>query len=96
MACAADLLLRLTNRLHVEFTIKDLGPLDYFRDIEVVQRVDEFFLHQWKYAHELLDRVGMLNCKPATTPVNMKAKPSSTVGLLTPDAPFYRSIVGAL
>ena len=95
-ACTIDLLLRLTDQLHIEFAIKDLGPLDYFHDIEVVRCVDRFFLHQGKYAHELLDCAGMLNCKPATTPSDTKAKLSSTIGLLTPDAPFYRTIVGVL
>jgi hypothetical protein len=51
-----------------------LGPLHYFLGIEVVRRPDGFFLHQRKYAHELLDRAGMLNCHPVTTHVDTKAK----------------------
>ena len=38
----------------------------------------------------------MLNCKPASTPVDMKAKVSAVEGSPAFDAPFYRSIVGAL
>ena len=38
----------------------------------------------------------MLNCKPAATPVDTKAKLSATDGSPTSDAAFYRSIVGAL
>ena len=55
-----------------------------------------FFLHQQKYAYELLERAGMLNCKPAPTPVDTKAKVSAIEGSPASDAPFYRSIVGAL
>jgi hypothetical protein len=90
------LLQQLTDRLRAEFALKDLGPLHYFLGIEVVRRPDGFFLHQKKYAHELLDRAGMLNCTPVSTPVDMKAKLSATDGSSAPDASLYRSIVGVL
>ena len=73
-----------------------MGALHYFLGIEVVRRLDGFFLHQQRYGHELLDRAGMLNCKPAPTPVDTKAKVSALEGSLASDAAFYRSIVGAL
>nr|XP_020167236.1 uncharacterized mitochondrial protein AtMg00810-like [Aegilops tauschii subsp. strangulata] len=95
-AFAPDLLQRLTARLRNEFALKDLGPLHYFLGIEVVRRTDVFFLHQQKYAHELLERAGMLNCKSAPTPVDMKAKVSALEGSLASDGAFYHSIVGAL
>ncbi|KAK1617562.1 hypothetical protein QYE76_023079 [Lolium multiflorum] len=95
-ACSTDLLRQITERLRAEYALKDLGPLHYFLGIEVVRRTDGFFLHQRKYAHELLDRAGMLNCKPAATPVDTKSKLSATDGSLATDASFYRSIVGAL
>ena len=95
-ASTVALLQRLTARLRGEFALKDLGPLHYFLGIEVVRRPDGFFLHQQRYAHELLDRAGMLNFKPAPTPVDTKAKVSALEGSLTSDAAFYRSIVGAL
>ena len=38
----------------------------------------------------------MLNCKPATTPIDTKAKISALEGAPAPDAAFYRSIVGTL
>ncbi|XP_071678497.1 uncharacterized protein [Lolium perenne] len=95
-ASTAALLRQLTDRLRAEFALKDLGPLHYFLGIEVVRRADGFFLHQRKYAHELLERAGMLNCNPAPTPVDTKAKLSASDGSPASDAPFYRSIVGAL
>nr|XP_051202059.1 uncharacterized mitochondrial protein AtMg00810-like [Lolium perenne] len=95
-ASTAGLLRQLTDSLHAEFALKDLGPLHYFLGIEVVRRADGFFLHQRKYARELLERAGMLNCNPAPTPVDTKAKLSANDGSLASDAPFYRSIVGAL
>jgi histone deacetylase 1/2 len=95
-ACSTVLLRQLTDRLRAEFSIKDLGPLHYFLGVEVVRRADGFFLHQHKYVHELLERTGMLNCNPASTPLDTKAKLSTGDGSPAPDASHYRSIVGAL
>nr|XP_020163692.1 uncharacterized mitochondrial protein AtMg00810-like [Aegilops tauschii subsp. strangulata] len=95
-ASSPELLQRLTARLRDEFALKDLGALHYFLGIEVVRRADGFFLHQQKYAHELLERAGMLNYKPASTPVDTKAKVSASEGSPASNAAFYRSIVGAL
>ena len=58
-ASTPDLLQRLTAHLRDEFALKDLGPLHYFLGIEVIRRADGFFLHQQKYAHELLEHAGM-------------------------------------
>ena len=71
----------MTACLRDEFALKDLGPLHYFLGIEVVRRTDGFFLPQPNYAHGLLERAGMLNCKPAPTPVDTKAKVSALEGL---------------
>nr|XP_020167574.1 uncharacterized mitochondrial protein AtMg00810-like [Aegilops tauschii subsp. strangulata] len=95
-ASSAKLLGQLIAHLSAEFALKDLGPLHYFLGIEVIRRPDGFFLHQQKYAHELLERDGMQNCKAVATPVDTKAKLSALEGSPAPDGPFYRSIMGAL
>nr|XP_040254971.1 uncharacterized mitochondrial protein AtMg00810-like [Aegilops tauschii subsp. strangulata] len=95
-ASSLELLRQHTARLSAEFAIKDLGPLHYFLGIEVVRRADRFFLHQQQYAQDLLERAGMLNCKPVPTPIDTKAKVSALDGSPAPDAAFYRSIVSAL
>nr|XP_020174463.1 uncharacterized mitochondrial protein AtMg00810-like [Aegilops tauschii subsp. strangulata] len=95
-ASTAEQLQRLTAHLRDEFALKELGPLHYFLGIEVVRWPDGFFLHQQRYAHELLERAGMLNRNPATTPIDTKAKVSALESSPASDAAFYRSIVGAL
>jgi hypothetical protein len=93
----SDTLLRqLTDRLRAKFAIKDLGPLHYFLGLEVVRRADGFFLHQRKYAQDILEHAGMLNYSPVATPVDTNAKLSATAGSLATDASHYRSIVGGL
>ena len=55
-------------------------------------------LSQEKYAWEILNRVGMRNCKTATTPLSASEKLSMHDGdlLNVEDSTKYRSIVGAL
>jgi hypothetical protein len=92
---AVEVLLR---DLKSDFALKDLGPLSYFLGIEVKQAADGICLSQIKYTMDLLQRTGMLSCKPAITPLSSIGKLSTHEGeVLSPeDATRYRSIVGAL
>ena len=73
-----------------------MGPLHYFFGVDV-NRIDTgFFLSQTKCAEELLDRAGMVSCKPAATPIDTKGKLSSTSGASVSDPSEYCSIAGAL
>jgi hypothetical protein len=88
----------LLQDLKEEFPLKDLGDLHYFLGIEVNKVSNGIVLTQGKYASDLLRRVGMIDCKPVTTPLSTSEKLSLHNGnLLRPeDATKYRSIVGAL
>jgi histone deacetylase 1/2 len=91
-------ILALLKDLKAHFAIKDLGDLNFFLGIEVKRTADSLLLTQAKYAHDLLAKVGMLDCKSAPTPLS----PSEPLSLYegTPvgleDSSQYRSIVGAL
>jgi histone deacetylase 1/2 len=88
----------LLKNLTAHFAIKDLGNLHYFLGIEVKRTFDGLLLTQEKYAHDLLAKVGMLDCKAAPTPLSTSELLSLHDGtLLGPDeSSQYRSIVGAL
>jgi hypothetical protein len=88
----------LLQDLKAEFALKDLGELHYFLGIEVNKVHDGITLTQEKYATDLLKRVNMAECKPATTPMASSVKLSLYEGTpLGPrDATNYRSVVGAL
>ncbi|GJX49284.1 ribonuclease H-like domain-containing protein [Tanacetum coccineum] len=63
--------------LHAEFSMTDLGPLNYFLGISVTRNTSGMFLSQQKYASELLERAGMLTCNPCRTPVDTDSKLSA-------------------
>jgi hypothetical protein len=50
--------------------MKDLGPLHHFLGFSVEQRSDNLFLHQRQYARGILERAGMSDCKPYSTPID--------------------------
>lgn len=59
----------LQKQLSVEFEMKNLGGLKYFLGIEVARSRKGIFLSQRKYVLDLLTEVGLLECKPADTPI---------------------------
>jgi histone deacetylase 1/2 len=88
----------LLRNLKEAFALKDLGDLHYFLGMEVTKVRDGIILSQDKYASDLLKRVNMWSCKPASTPMSTSEKMSAFVGtpLGPADATNYRSVVGAL
>lgn len=95
-ASSTALLERMIHSLKSVFAIKDMGPVHYFLGVDVRRTSSGFFLSQSTYAVDVLERVGMLNCKPASTPADTKAKTSSCGGERIADASWYRSMAGAL
>ncbi|GJR95972.1 ribonuclease H-like domain-containing protein, partial [Tanacetum coccineum] len=81
--------------LHAEFSMTDLGLLNYFLGISVTRNTSGMFLSQQKYASELLERAGMLTCNPCRTPVDTDSKLSAD-GDPVSDPTLYRSLAGAL
>jgi hypothetical protein len=75
-----------------------LGELHYFLGIEVAQNRDGIVLTHEKYANNLLQKLGMIQCKLATTPLSTSEKLFAAKGkpLGPTDTTHYRSIVGAL
>jgi hypothetical protein len=80
-----------------DFALKDLGQQHYFLGIEVWTTDDGIHLSQTKYALDLLSRVGLMNCKPTTTPLSTSEKLRIEGELLEPeDATRCQSIVGVV
>jgi hypothetical protein len=86
------------RNLQQELALKDLGHLHYFLGIKVSHAKEGIYLSQRKYTMDILQRAGMLSCKPSPTPLSCSTKISAHIGdpLSSEDATRYRSIVGAL
>lgn len=57
------------TRLANKFSLKDLGQLSYFLGVEVIPIANGLFLSQQKYIIDLLERMGMLEAEPSSTPL---------------------------
>jgi hypothetical protein len=52
-----------------KFDMTDLGKMRYFLGVEVEQCQKGIFIHQHKYASEILVRFGMDNCNKVCNPI---------------------------
>ena len=65
---------RPKQHLFGHFQTKDLGKLKYFLRIEIAQSKSNVVMNQRKYALEILEETGMLDCKPIDTPMDLNVK----------------------
>lgn len=78
------------------FSMKDLGPDNYFLGMEIGRKSDGLFISQLKYVHDLLLLTKMAAAKPIHTPAVSGRRLSLQDGDPLPDPTEYRSVVGAL
>eukprot|EP00253_Pinus_taeda_P022230 PITA_22230 len=95
---ADPLIHKCKRELASEFEMKDLGLMHYFLGLEVWEKLGEIFLSQGKYVVKLLERFGMVDCKPVTTlmELNFKKLCGSAAGPELGNASEYRQLIGAL
>ena len=60
--------------------MKDLGELHYFLGMQVQRSGDGMLLSQRQYMMDILDRAGMTDCKPCSTPVDTNPKVAAADG----------------
>ncbi|MCO5550786.1 hypothetical protein L7F22_004277 [Adiantum nelumboides] len=84
------------DALQKTFEMFDLGLLHYYLGIQFVQSEDGIYMSQAKYLHKILDKFGMQNCKPISTPIDTGSK----LSMLDAGDPFdvhtYDAAVGCL
>jgi hypothetical protein len=86
---------QLKKNLAKSFEVKDLGHLHYFLGIEVAYGVEGTFLSQRKYVLDLLAETRMLDCKPASTPIEQNHRIKADDGESI-DKYKYQRLVGRL
>ena len=88
---------QLVQKLNSEFSLKDLGQLDYFLGIEVHHSDNgSLLLSQTKYIHDLLVKANMANANSIASPMASSTKLSKYGSNHVSDPTFFRSIVGGL
>lgn len=86
---------RIISALQQEFPMKDLGRLHHFIGMHIQHSTSGIYLSQHQYMIEILERAGISDCKPCTTPVDVNPKlPSDGAPVLDPTD--YRSLAGDL
>jgi hypothetical protein len=92
-----SLIQQLVQQLNSEFSLKDLGQLDYFLGIEVHHTATgSLILAQTKYIHDLLVKANMSNANGITYPMASSTKLFKYGSNHVSDPTFFRSIVGGL
>ena len=86
----------MKRKLAVEFEMKYLSMMHYFLCMEVWQNADGISLGQGKYTVEILKRVGMMDCKAMTTPMESNLKLLSDASSNMVDAMMYHQMIGSL
>ena len=76
--------------------MSDLSALSYYLGIKVKQGKEYISLGQRAYTEKLLERGGMVECKPCTTSMEERLKLSKHSTVAKVDATRYRSIVDGL
>ncbi|MCH89963.1 putative copia-type polyprotein [Trifolium medium] len=78
------------------FAMSDLGKMKYFLGVEVCQTDEGIFIHQMKYASEILTRFGMENCNVVSSPIVTGCKLVKNEAGKASDAKSYKQMVGSL
>ncbi|GKC08343.1 ribonuclease H-like domain-containing protein [Tanacetum coccineum] len=95
LASSQALLQQIITSLHQEFSMTDLGSLNYFLGIYVTQDSSGMFLSHKKYVVEILERAHIVNYNHSRTPIDTKSKLGYD-GDLVSDPTLYRSLAGTL
>ena len=76
--------------------MKDLEELKHFLGLEVECTKEGLFLGQQKYVKDLLQRYGMIDCKPMSTHIDPNVRLQEDEGKDLEDVTMYRQLVGSL
>ena len=84
----------MKSQLATSFDMKDLGDLHYFLEIEVINTPEGILSSQRHYVLSMLFKLGMIDCKSISTPLdkNMKLRRDSGEAC---DPTRFRQIVGS-
>ncbi|XP_016722827.1 uncharacterized mitochondrial protein AtMg00810-like [Gossypium hirsutum] len=91
-----SMLLDFKNKMKKVFEMSDLGNMNYFLRMEVMQTEKGIFLSQRSFAVKVLDKFSMKNCKPTSTPMAVGMKLSRQESGEPVCETIYKSLIGSL
>ncbi|XP_021281842.1 uncharacterized protein LOC110414763 [Herrania umbratica] len=83
-------------QMKLEFNMIDLGEMSYFLGMEFIQSPKYIYIHQSKYAKELLKMFNMEACKMVDTSLVSGDKFCKNDQALATISSIYRSLIGSL
>lgn len=79
-----------------KFDMTDLGRMQYFLGLEVLQRANGIFIFQKKYAQEVLERFNMARCDAVYNPIVPGFKLVTDSVSMAVDSTLYMQMIGSL
>ncbi|KAI0496461.1 hypothetical protein KFK09_022778 [Dendrobium nobile] len=86
----------LLHMLRSTFSLKQLGSVDTFLGIQIHKTTNGLFLHQAKYATNIIASAGFTTSKPVSTPITLKPTKTATAAQPFADPLLFRRLVGSL
>ncbi|KAJ9541753.1 hypothetical protein OSB04_028259 [Centaurea solstitialis] len=82
--------------MHKKFKMSYMGELTFFLGLQVKPKTDGIFINQSKYVASMLQKFGMSDAKPASTPMETHKYLTADVEGEEVDVHNYRSMIGSL
>ena len=84
----------IKEHLRTHFVTKDMEKPRYFLGIEFAYAIEKMALFQRKYVLDLLQEIGLLGCKPESTPIEQTPSFWDTSSKLLEDLSQYKRSIG--
>ncbi|KAJ9555797.1 hypothetical protein OSB04_010411 [Centaurea solstitialis] len=91
-----DMCKEFEELMHKKFKMSYMGELNFFLGLQVKQKPDGIFINQSKYVASMLQKFGMNDAKPASTPMETHKHLTADVEGEEVDVHHYRSMIGSL
>ncbi|KAJ9535714.1 hypothetical protein OSB04_un001132 [Centaurea solstitialis] len=91
-----DMCKEFEELMHKKFKMSSMGELTFFLGLQVKQKPEGIFINQSKYVTSMLQKFGMNDAKPASTPMETHKHLTADVEGEDVDVHHYRSMIGSL
>ncbi|KAJ9558008.1 hypothetical protein OSB04_012622 [Centaurea solstitialis] len=91
-----DMCKEFEELMHKKFKMSSMGELTLFLGLQVKQKPEGIFINQSKYVASMLQKFGMNDAKPASTPMETHKHLTADVRGEEVDVHHYRSMIGSL